>query len=188
MKTINVKWLLPMLLIGLLLQACDEDDSEGREPVEYHITIGDTAITIPDSAVVFAGLRLNPAAFNWNAYMLREYQVATTMHTPPYGGTLTEWKETHWSIRSTFLTEPYTRDFRIDDDAFYYYMIGTYKDQFGYGWRDTFDPEADLWDPASNPWTHPADTTLIPDSTHTIAFDGETKLMEQYRNMWVIEL
>jgi hypothetical protein len=175
-----------ILLLTLAVCSCrDHGDSE-TPPVEYRLTVGDTTITIPNAAVVFAN-----AQFSLDAYFLREYQVARdSIWEHPgaiFNGTLIDWKALVWSVRQTFLLAPYSRDVKIANDAQYYYMIGTYLDQFGYGWRDTFDPEADLFNPAVHIWLHPADTTLVPDNTATVQFDGTSHLVEQYRALWRFE-
>lgn len=168
-----------------LILSCKNEDN-GAIPVEYHITVGDTAITIPDSAVTFAADH-----FSFHAYMLREYQVATDEDLPhpgaTFSGTLVEWKVLGWDARQTFLLPPYNRDARTGDAAQYFYWIGTFIEQFGYGWRDTFDPEADLANPAVHIWQHPADSTLAPDNAGTIEFDGESRFIGQYRAKWRIE-
>ena len=173
-------------LLAFTILACKEDEQE--EPTEYRLTVGDTLIVIPAAAVDFA-----QAQFSIDAYFLREYQVATDEDLPHpgsvYTGTLRDWKALGWNVRQTFLVAPFTaHDVKTEDDAQYLYMIGTYLEQFGYGWRDTFDPEADLDNPAVYIWLHPADSTLTPDNPGTVGFDGESDLMIYYRSMWTLEL
>ena len=182
-----MKALSVILLAGLTLWSCrDQGDSE-TPPVEYRLTVGDTTITIPNAAVVFAG-----AQFSVDAYFLREYQVArdSTWGHPgaTFNGTLIDWKALAWSARKTFLVWPYdSYDVMTANLAQYFYAIGTYMEQFGYGWRDTFDPEANLNNPAVHIWLHPADSTLVPDNPATVQFDGTSHLVEQYRGLWSFE-
>ena len=181
---------LAIVFLALIVSSCSDDDPE-TPPIEFRLTVGDTLIIIPEEAVLFAGGRGDFGNFTYDAYMLREYQVATDEDLPhpgaTFSGTLNDWKALGWDLRQTFLLPPYTRDIKTNDGAQYYYMIGTYLDQFGYGWRDTFDPEANLFDPAVHIWLHPADTTLIPDAPGTIGFDGTCQLVSQYRTMWRFE-
>ena len=174
------------MLLSVVLWSCSNDDGDERTPVNYQLTVGDTVIVIPDSAVTFADLQ-----FSFDAYMLREYQVATdediSRPGEPFWGNLNDWKAQGWGLRTTYLVSPFVHNVTTTDKAQYYYMIGTYLDQFGFGWRDTFDPNANLFNPAVNIWLEPADTTLIPDNAATVLFDGETRLMGQYRGMWQVE-
>jgi hypothetical protein len=175
----------------LILLSCENDDPS-RPPIEYRLTVGDTTIIIPDAAIQFAGARGSLGNFVWDAYMLREYQVARDPNLPhpgsPFTGSLTEWKALGWPTRQTFLIAPYTaHDANTDDGAQFFYEIGTYLEQFGYGWRDTYDPDADLSNPAVHIWLHPADTTLVRDNTSTPEFDGTSHLIEQYRALWIFQ-
>ncbi len=179
-----MKFLVFLLFaMAAMLLSCKNEDNN-PPPVDYHLTVGDTVITIPDSAAQFAEQN-----FSLNAYLLREFQVARDPNLnhqgSPFTGTLQDWKALGWSTRTTFLLSPYGRDIRTSDDAQYFYQIGTFKDQFGYGWRDTYDPEANLNNPdAGNIWQHPADTTLVPDNSSTLGFDGDSHLLTHYRAMW----
>ncbi len=175
-------WIALFTAVAALASCKNEDNTP--PPVDYHLMVGDTAITIPDSAAQFAEQN-----FSMNAYLLREYQVARDPNLAhqgsAYTGALQDWKALGWNVRTTFLLSPYLRDIRTSDDAQYFYEIGTYKDQFGYGWRDTFDPEANLnYQDIGNVWLHPADTTLVPDNPGTLGFDGESHLLTHYRSMW----
>jgi hypothetical protein len=181
-----MKWIAVLVLSALCIWSCSDNSSSDQAIPDYHITVGDSVITIPALAVTFANEH-----FSLDAYLLREYQVARdpALHQqgPAFSGTLNDWKALDWSVRQTFLMVPYSYDVRISDDAQYFYWIGTFFEQFGYGWSDTFDPEADLMNPAVHIWLHPADTTLIPDNASTVGFDGESHQVEQYRNMWIFE-
>lgn len=174
-----------LLVLAAALVSCKNEDDK-PPPVDYHLTVGDTVITIPDSAAQFAEQN-----YSVNAYLLREYQVARDPNLEhqgsAYTGALQDWKVLGWIVRTTFLLSPYLRDIRTADNAQYFYEIGTYKDQFGYGWRDTFDPEANLNDASVNVWLHPADSTLVPDNPSTLGFDGESHLLTHYRSMWTME-
>jgi len=183
-------YLLCIALAAAVLAGCKDD---GGDPglSDLSIEVGDTLITIPAAAIDYAGGKLSPNHFSWDAYMLREYQVASNPSYPHEGSTfngpLNDWKSRPWNERRTFLLEPYSRDINTSNAAQYYYLIGTYPEQFGYGWRDTYDNGANLTNIASVPWSHPADTTLRADSPGTIEFDGETGFMAEYRGMWVVE-
>ncbi|MCB9357793.1 MAG: hypothetical protein H6508_00870 [Calditrichaeota bacterium] len=184
LQTRNV---LLALLVLFLAAACEKGDKpSGRDG--YEILVGDTLITIPAEAVEFAGTAAAPNHFSWHAYMLREFQVASNPNIPRegshYTGSLLEWKTQPWVVRQTFLVTPYVHDVTTATPELYYYMIGTYREQFGYGWVDTFDAEADLWDPSARPWLHPADSTLAPDNQGTLSFDGGLGDMLEYRAMW----
>jgi hypothetical protein len=179
-----------LFILALVFAACDS----GNDPPStgsYTLTVGDTLITIPTEAVDFVGGLNTPNHFAWHAYMLREYQIAINPSIPregsPYPDELIDWKNQPWLIRATFLVAPYSRDIMTSNAAQYYYMIGTYPEQFGFGWVDTFDPEADLWDPTERPWTNPADSTLAPDNPSTLEFDGGLSDLLEYRAMWRFE-
>lgn len=177
-----MKFIAPILLT-LLFCACEEGDKPSRGN-SYEFVVGDTAITISADAVNFANNR-----FSWDAYMLREFQLGSSTTIPrgngsAYTGTLIEWKNLPWSVRETYLFPPYTHDVTTESRELFYYLIGTHGEQFGYGWRDTFDPEANLFDSAVRPWLHPADSTLTPDNPGTISFDGGLGDLVEYRGMW----
>jgi len=175
-----------VLSLAVISLSCKQESNDGSTAVDYHLTVGDTAITIPDSAVDFANVQ-----FSAEAYILREYQVAHDPNLPHQGsaftGTLQDWKALGWQVRSTYLLAPYAHDIKIADDAQYFYEIGTYFAQFGYGWRDTFDPEANLNNASVNIWLHPADTTLSADIPSTVGFDGESHFLLRYRSMWSLQ-
>ena len=176
-----------ILLMSLALVSCEE----GNKPADgtgYEITVGDTLITIPPEAVLFAGSIINTNHFNFHAYMLREYQIAVLPRDvgSPYNGSLLEWKNQSWNTRRTFLYPPFDHDVTTDTPELFYYLIGTYPSQFGFGWVDTYDPEADLWNSALRPWLRPADSTLTPDNPGTLNFDGGLGDMLEYRGMWEI--
>lgn len=185
-----MKFLL-LIIVALLMFACEEGNKPD-DAQDYTVVVGDTVITIPAEAVRFAGSLLSGEHFQFHAYVLREYQVAINPAIPrgngsAYTGSLVEWKNMGWGTRRTFLVAPYAHDVTTDSPELFYYMIGTYPDQFGYGWVDTYDPEANLWDGALRPWNHPADSTLTPDNPSTLEFDGDLGDMLEYRGMWVVE-
>jgi hypothetical protein len=180
-----------IFLVAILFTACKEDDTSPTG-TGYEIVVGDTTILITADAVTFAGSVQNPNHFNFHAYMLREYQVAINPAIDrnggsPYSGTLLEWKNASWNLRQTFLVPPYSHDVLVSSPEVYYYNIGTYVEQFGFGWIDTYDPEADLWDSSQRPWLHPADSTLAPDNQGTIGFDGGLGDLVEFRGMWEVE-
>jgi hypothetical protein len=186
-----MKTFCAIFFAALLLTACEKGDKPA-DGQGYEIVVGDTSILIPGDAVVFAGSIGHPNHFNFHAYMLREYQVAINPAIPrgggsAYSGTLLEWKNASWNLRRTFLVPPYTHDVLTSETELFYYNIGTYVDQFGFGWIDTYDPEADLWDSAVRPWLHPADSTLAPDNQGTLEFDGGLGDILEYRAMWEVE-
>ncbi len=180
-------WIIAAV-VALVVGSCRNTD-DGSSTPEYRLTVGDTVVTIPPAAVDFARTQ-----FSIHAYLLREFQVARDpayhQEGAPFTGSLLEWKALGWATRWTFLnfpSSPYAHDVETGDPAEYYYEIGTYFSQFGYGWRDTFDPEANLNDPSYIIWLHPADSTLAPDNTGTIGFDGGCRFIGQYRNMWTLQ-
>ncbi|MCB1059935.1 MAG: hypothetical protein KDB65_06880 [Calditrichaeota bacterium] len=186
-----MKTIITLLLFAGLLAGCKKDESSESD-TSYEILVGDTLITIPTDAVVFAGSVTHPYHFDFHAYMLKEYQIATSTTIPrdggsPYTGTLLEWKNTSWNLRRTFLIAPFSHDVGSTNAEVFYYNIGTYPEQFGFGWVDTFDPNADLWDEAAHPWLNPADSTLAPDDSRTLEYDGGLGDILVYRGMWEVE-
>lgn len=176
------KW-IAIIVAAFMFLAC-EDGDKPEDGTSYELAVGDTLITIPAEAVRFAAEH-----FEWHAYMLREYQIAINPSIPrnggsPYSGELIDWKNASWSLRSTFLVPPYAHNLDTNQLELYYYLIGTHPDQFGFGWMDTYDPEADLWNSALRPWLNPADSTLTPDNPSTLEFDGGLGDMLEYRGMW----
>jgi hypothetical protein len=136
----------------------------------------------------FAGTKISPNHFDYNAYMLREYQIATNpnFNANLYTGDLSEWKNEDWSVRQSFFENApgFTHDILTGDLQQYYEMIGKYINQFGFGWRDTYD-----W---QNVDVNVATTEHIwaqsGDDANTAAFDGpyvtdKTGWFWQYRNM-----
>jgi hypothetical protein len=127
--------------------------------------------------------------------MHREYQVATNSAytTTPYDGTFSDYIGEPWSERQLHLAAPYGHDVYTYDEQQYYEMIGKYFDQFGYGWRDTYDnsiESSSQWNSGdvgpiwSNPSAgyyddYPNDTTHV----ITIQFDGRSPWFFQYRDM-----
>lgn len=174
-----MKWLL--LCCVWLFCACEEGDPPNDKA--YEIVVGDTSITITSDAVNFAN-----ANFSWDAYMLREFQIASSTQIPREGsafaGNLSEWKNMPWAVRETYLIIPFLHDISTNSPELFYYNIGTHFDQFGFGWKDTYDPEANIFDETAHPWTHPADTTLAVDNPGTLNFDGESDFFVTYRGMW----
>jgi hypothetical protein len=177
-----MRLLLTLILVCIFLVACAEKD-QTTPPITYSLQVGDTLFTFPDSAVRFA-----QDNFSVHAYLLREFQVGSSQLYPHQGsrflGSLGQWSTYLWQYREPYLSPPYNRDVKITDQAQYYYEIGTYIAQFGYGWLDTFSPTANLLDPNSNPWAAPADTSLTHDDPSTIGFDGTSNAAATYRRMW----
>jgi len=186
-----MKKFLTIICCALLCLACEEGDKPSTG-TSYEIVVGDTLITIPAEAVAFAGTVADGNHFEWHAYMLREFQIASDGSLPrgggtAYAGTLEQWKSLSWNTRRSFLIPPFSHDITTSSPELFYYMIGTHVEQFGFGWIDTYDPEANLWNSAVRPWLHPADSTLLPDNPGTIGFDGGLGDMAEYRAMWVVE-
>ncbi len=70
---------------------------------------------------------------------------------------------------------------KTDDSAQFYFQIGEFPAQFGFGWKDTFDAAA--FNPDSTYTTH-----IWPsDHPETVGFDGQSLLREQYVGMWGVE-
>ncbi|MBK6766584.1 MAG: hypothetical protein IPG71_09810 [bacterium] len=174
------KWLL--LCCVWLCCACEDGDSP-PDTTAYEIVVGDTLITISVDAVNFANTH-----FSWDAYMLREFQMASSTQIPSEGaafsGSLPDWKNLPWVVRETFLFVPYGHDAATSSRELFYYIIGTHFDQFGFGWKDTYDPEANIFDESERPWNNPADTTLAVDNPGTLNFDGESNYFAAFRGMW----
>ena len=135
-----------------------------------------------DEFEAYAGPRDDPNHFNVNAYLLREYQIASSdaYNTKPYSGTLSEWRTLEWSVRQGYLENAlgYGHDVLTSDIQQYYEMIGKYINQFGYGWDDTYDPNADINDPnAGHIWVPSGDDPA------TVGFDGVSPHFDHYRDM-----
>ena len=78
------------------------------------------------------------------------------------------------------MVSPYANDVMTDDSALFYYEIGGYLGQFGFGWKDTFD--AGNFNPDSTYTSH-----IWPsDPVQTIQFDGQSPFAVHYRGMWVV--
>jgi hypothetical protein len=126
--------------------------------------------------------------FNYNAYMLREYQIAlnpTINETgTAYGGPgldFSTWKDEPWDVRASYLPPPFGHDVRTGDIQQYYEMIGKYYTQFGYGWIDTYDRTV-----YSGTFTGDEPNTIWAfsgDDPSTLWFDGSSPLFFQYRDM-----
>lgn len=147
-----------------------------------------------DEFEAYAGPHKNtdPAAghFNYDAYMLREYQIATNAtlneQQTEYGGNLSEWMNEAWEYRSDYLPPPYGHNINTLDIQQYYEMIGKYYDQFGYGWIDTYDHTGPITGIEGNIWTgnplYPDAKPDDPDGT-TIGYDGYSPFFFHYRDM-----
>ncbi|MCB9357192.1 MAG: hypothetical protein H6506_01435 [Calditrichaeota bacterium] len=118
--------------------------------------------------------------FNYDVYMLREYQVAVNevFARTPWEGDLVEWRDLPWTDRSEHLPAPYTHDINTRDVQQYYEMIGKYYEQFGYGWNDA-------WDGAYSPGTQTLDNIWLAagDDPSTSWFDGSSAMFYHYRDM-----
>ena len=133
----------------------------------------------------YAGPHLNtdPARgnFNYDAYMLREYQIATNPTIVEtgivYNGEFADWKSEQWDGeggRATYLPPPFGHNINTADIQQYYEMIGKYFTQFGYGWIDTYESFSVTPD---NIWT------VSGDNTSTLWFDGASPMFFHYRDL-----
>ncbi len=132
----------------------------------------------------FAGAKNSPNNFVYDAYILREYQVAASdaFNTVPYANGLSAWREEPWDVREPYLPPPFTHDINTGDIQQYFEMIGKYYSQFGFGWRDTYPSTANLNDQnAGAIWTDPSQGFM--DDEATVEFDGQSPLFFQYRDM-----
>ncbi len=137
-----------------------------------------------DQFEAFAGAQNSPNNFFYDAYMLREFQVASSdqFSTNPYQGTLGVWKDEPWNVRDEHLPAPFTHDINTEDVQQYFEMIGKYYSQFGFGWRDTYPAGTDLNNPdAGDIWTDPSQG--FTDDAATVEFDGNSNLFFEYRDM-----
>jgi len=120
--------------------------------------------------------------FDVNAYVLREWQIATRdSSTTPYTDDLSVWKSLDWSMRQTYLGNApgFTHDVMTGDMQQYFEMIGKYINQFGFGWMDTYDP-ADF-DGITGTQNHI--WALSGDVENTASFDGASPWFYHYRDM-----
>lgn len=120
--------------------------------------------------------------FNYDAYMLREYQIATNPslneQQTAYTFGFDAWKSESWDERGSYLPPPYGHNINTLDIQQYYEMIGKYDTQFGYGWIDTYSltgpingDNGDIWSQTSG------------DDPATIGFDGNSPFFYIYRDM-----
>ena len=168
----------------VLVVSCKKDEEETPPPDDTggyeYVREDSTVVRIPGSAVTFAQQN-----FSRDAQMLREFQVATNV-----GGQWTQdawqlgfgiWKAETWQVRQQYLVDPYDgRDVMTSDLAQFYFQIGEFGEQFGYGWMDTFD--AANFNPDSAYTSHL--WSLSGDAIQTVGFDGQSLLMEEYVGMW----
>lgn len=121
--------------------------------------------------------------FNVNAYLLREYQIAsnTQYNTTPYTGTLAEWSSMEWDERQEYFqdVQGYTHDVLTGDIQQYFEMVGKYINQFGYGWIDTYTEGADVFNQdIGDIWS-----ARSGDDPSTVNFDGDSPMFYTYRDM-----
>lgn len=163
------------LLMTALFAACKKEDDNSPPPSGgIQFTSGDTVFTIPAAALTFA--RQN---FSRDAQLLREFQLAVDPNRggPVWQLPLNPWKQSGFDTRQQYMVTPYDNDVTTGDSALFYYEIGTFFSQFGYGWKDTFDAAGFEPDSAYTNY-------LWHDPTQTIWFDGQSPFFEQYRGMW----
>jgi hypothetical protein len=169
------KYAVLIIIILALVSGCASKDTftDGNA---IQLSVGDSLITIPADAVAFAD-----AHFNRDAYWLREYKLgcSTTCCLDPFAGPLGRWKDMAWVSRSVFVAPPFSRDIRDSDPTNFYYNIGTFAGQFGFGWEDTFPTGTNLADAQSE--------YIWNDAQGTFWYDGQSQLMNEFRSKWVIE-
>ncbi|MBU1636668.1 hypothetical protein KKC97_03280 [bacterium] len=171
------------LLLTLAMLSCSHMDEPGPACgglLEYDAD--SVAICFSDSAVAFVGTRAEPAHFNLEAYLLREYKVARdpefSQGTSPYPLSFVQWKLLSWESRLAFLPYPYSHDIVGATDAEFMYLIATYPEQFGFGWTDTYAEGTDLSDPTlGHIWLY--------DDSQTIQFDGNHGDYDHYLNLLI---
>jgi hypothetical protein len=122
--------------------------------------------------------------FNYDAYMLREYQIAVnpTINESGivYSGTLEDWKTESWSGeggRASYLPPPFGWDINTSDIWQYYDMIGRYYTQFGYGWIDTYSHQGAFTGSEGHIWS------ISGDEPYTLWFDGNSPFFYHYRDL-----
>jgi len=141
-----------------------------------------------EEASAYAGPHKNtdPAQgnFNYDAYMLREYQIATnpTINESgvPYADDFSTWKTEPWEGeggRASYLPPPFGHNIDTTDIRQYYEMIGTYYTQFGYGWIDTYDHQGAFNGNEGYIWA------ISGDDPNTLWFDGNSPFFYHYRDL-----
>ncbi|MBK6910024.1 MAG: hypothetical protein IPH10_03700 [bacterium] len=120
--------------------------------------------------------------FNYDVYMFREYQVAANevFARVKYEGDLSEWRDLSWDERTEHLPAPYTHDINTLDVQQYYEMIGKYFEQFGYGWNDAYDSQADI---SIGSQDHIWGAGFGGDDAATVSYDGTSAMFLTYRDM-----
>lgn len=143
-----------------------------------YIQDGDTLYLLSESTQMFADTNLV-----LDAYLLREYQIAINpnYNSTPYNSTLDDWKTETWEERRQYLPPPYSGDILVYHLDLRYWMITSQMIQFGYGWRDTFDANADL----DHDWEQDIWSEVSGDDPLTIGFDGTSNLRDRFRSMWI---
>ncbi|MFZ5432942.1 MAG: hypothetical protein ACOZB3_04125 [Calditrichota bacterium] len=164
--------------VVFVLWSCSEDDEK--------------ELIIPEAAQQYAGTREAANNFNYRAYLWWEYWIAQDSirngQRAEFNGTFDEWLQLPWSSnsdsRSSHLPEPFTHDVLIDSEYEYFKMIGLYLNQFGWGWRDTYNGGAGGIPNDTSAWNHTL-SGILPDNPATLEFDGESDMREEYRSMWI---
>ena len=146
-----------------------------------------------DEFEAYAGPHKNtdPTAghFNYDAYMLREYQIATnaglndlqTVYTFGFDA----WKNDNWEERSDYLPPPFGHNINTLDIQQYYEMIGKYDTQFGFGWIDAYDGQAGGQYGSGYVFTGEEEAiwNLSGDDFATLGYDGSSAFFYHYRDM-----
>ncbi|HEY3294923.1 MAG TPA: hypothetical protein VGL38_05770 [bacterium] len=189
-KVISVS-VMALFVAALLSTSCKKDDSDNSNeeplPAGLQYVYNDTLYIIPDSAVAYAGPRDTPNHLDVHAYLYAEYLIASDSirngGRQVFHGEFAQYRLLPWNERYMHLPAPFTHDVMTDTLASYYFMIGHFSSQFGWGWQDTYNGGSNPWAQAgSADWTQPA-AGLAADNVNTIAFDGESTMMSRYRAM-----
>ena len=173
-------WLI--FSVGLMV-SCSHMDEPGPACgglLEYNTD--SVAICFSDSAVAFVGTREEPAHYNLEAYLLREYQIARnpelTLAPSPYPLSFIQWKQLSWERRRSFLPFPYSHDLTGVNEAEFMFLITSHHEQFGYGWTDTYRDTIDISDPTlGHIW--------YSDDPETIHYDGRSPDYDHYLDLLI---
>ncbi len=102
--------------------------------------------------------------FDKEAYLLGEYYCSFHPRgTNDFHGTFEEWKELKFLEKQEYLGGYFRHNINVTGDAFYW-RIGVYPEQFGFGWVDALD-----------------------DDIETIEWDGTSEKLTEYRVLLGLE-
>ncbi len=79
------------------------------------------------------------------------YAVDNTMSSSSFLGAFNEWVNLEFEEKLDYLPWNFRHDLHDDDEEAYYWCVGVYVEQFGYGWPDQVndDPLSSEWDGTS---------------------------------------